>query len=66
MLPNKPTMDLLKALRDTLGLKITDERLTEVLRALELNWELFQAIGNIPLDKEDDPAGLLRKSMSAG
>ena len=63
---NKPTIELMKAFRDTLRLRITDARLEDVLRGLSVNWEFYQAIGNISLDKEDDPAKYLATLVLAG
>jgi hypothetical protein len=62
----KPTIDLLNSVRDLLMLNISDERLVDVLRGLNANWEFYEAMGSISLDKEDDPSRYLASLISVG
>ncbi len=63
---NKPTIDLLKSVRDLLMLNIPDQRLADVLRGLNENWKFYEAMSSVSLDKEDDPANYLANLTSAG
>ena len=62
----KPTMDLLKSVRDLLMLNIPDERLVDVLRGLNANWEFYEAMGSISLGEEDDPSRYLASLITVG